>query len=189
MKNDDVQRKKSTNGIGLFANRDFTKDELIIEYIGEKITEEEANKRGGKYLFELNDEWTIDGKGRDNLARYINHACTPNCYPEIDEDEEKIFIYAKKKIKVGDELTYNYGKMYFDSFIGKDKCGCASCLKKREKAAAKDSSDSKEVKATKKTNTTKPKKAKATKKTEVAKPKKTKTTKKTKVAKDEEKES
>ncbi len=132
MKNEKVKTKKSKSGFGLFANHDFKKGELIIEYTGEKITEAEANRRGGKYLFELNDEWTIDGKGRDNLARYINHACKPNCYPELDKKEEHIYIYAKRNIKAEEELTYDYGKVYFDDLIGKDNCRCSSCEKQRD---------------------------------------------------------
>ncbi len=126
--------KKSKSGLGLFALQEFKKGDLIIEYTGEKITEEEANRRGGKYLFELNDNWTIDGKGRENTARYLNHACKPNCYPELDEKEEHIFIYAKRSIGIGEELTYNYGKMYFDDKIGKDGCRCESCESKKIKA-------------------------------------------------------
>lgn len=129
----DVVVKKSSSGLGLFAARDFKKSELIIEYTGEKITEAEANRRGGKYLFELNDDWTIDGKGRDNKARYINHACKPNAYPELDDAEEHIYIYAKRNIKTGEEVTYNYGKMYFDQLISKDGCRCESCLSKKDK--------------------------------------------------------
>lgn len=127
----DVVVKKSNSGLGLFALKDFKKGELIIEYTGEKITEAEANRRGGKYLFELNDAWTIDGKSRENKARYINHACKPNAYPELDDAEEHIFIYAKKAIRSGEEITYNYGKMYFDDLIGKDGCQCETCIKKR----------------------------------------------------------
>ncbi len=127
----DVLVKKSNSGLGLFAGKDFRKGDLVIEYTGEKITEAEANRRGGKYLFELNDEWTIDGKGRENKARYINHSCKPNCYPELDDSEEHIFIYAKRAIKTGEEITYNYGKMYFDDLIGKDSCRCDSCLSKK----------------------------------------------------------
>jgi len=127
----DVLVKKSNSGLGLFAGKDFKKGDLVIEYTGEKITEAEANRRGGKYLFELNDEWTIDGKGRENKARYINHSCKPNCYPELDDAEEHIFIYAKRAIKTGEEITYNYGKMYFDDLIGKEGCRCDSCLSKK----------------------------------------------------------
>ena len=129
----DVVVKKSSSGLGLFAARDFKKGELVIEYTGEKITEAEANRRGGKYLFELNDDWTIDGKGRDNKARYINHACKPNAYPELDDAEEHIYIYAKRAIKPGEEITYHYGKMYFDQLINKDGCRCESCLSKKDK--------------------------------------------------------
>jgi len=122
--------KKSSAGLGLFATAPFKKGELVIEYTGETITEAEANVRGGKYLFELNDNWTIDGKDRDNTARYLNHACKPNCNPELNEEETKIFIYAKRAIKEGEELTYNYGKMYFNDLIKKDGCLCAGCKEK-----------------------------------------------------------
>lgn len=123
--------KKSSSGLGLYTLAALKKGDLVIEYTGEKITEAEANRRGGKYLFELNDNWTIDGKGRDNLARYLNHSCKPNCYPELDDAEEHIYIYAKKNIKPGEELTYNYGKMYFDEIIKKDGCKCQACQKEK----------------------------------------------------------
>ncbi len=130
--------KKSSAGLGLFATADFKKGDLVIEYTGERITEAEANRRGGKYLFELNDAWTIDGKGRDNLARYLNHSCKPNCEPELNEDETRIFIYAKRGIKSGEELTYNYGKMYFNEYLSAGKCRCFACISKT--VAAKDPS-------------------------------------------------
>ena len=115
-------------GLGLFAGKEFKKGDLIIEYIGEKISDEEGDRRGGKYLFELNDDWMIDGTTRKNTARYINHSCRPNCYPELDEAEERVFIYAKRKITPGEELTYNYGKNYFDIEIKPVGCKCAKCL-------------------------------------------------------------
>lgn len=124
--------KKSSAGLGLFATAEFKKGELVIEYTGERITEAEANRRGGKYLFELNDNFTIDGKGRENTARYLNHSCKPNCYPELNDDETQIFIYAKRAIKAGEELTYNYGKMYFNDLIGKNDCLCAPCADKKK---------------------------------------------------------
>ncbi len=125
--------KRSSAGLGLFANRDYKKGELVIEYTGEKITDEEAQRRGGKYLFELNDEWTLDGKGREHTARYINHSCAPNCRPELTDDETQVFIYTKRTIKAGEEFTYNYGKYYFDMIMGKDGCLCESCVHKRNK--------------------------------------------------------
>jgi SET domain-containing protein len=95
MKN--VSVKRSSAGLGLFANIMFKKGDEIIEYTGETITSDEGNRRGGKYLFELNDDWMIDGKGRENTARYINHSCRPNAYPELSEDETQVRIYAKKR--------------------------------------------------------------------------------------------
>ncbi len=119
--------KRSSAGLGLFATAPYQKGDLVTEYTGEVITEKEANRRGGKYLFELNDNFTIDGKGRANLARYINHSCKPNCYPELNEDETKVFIFAKKKITPGEELTYNYGKDYFKELIKPLGCCCEKC--------------------------------------------------------------
>lgn len=126
--NHDVLVKKSSAGLGLFAGDLIKKGDRIIEYVGEKITTEEANKRGGKYLFELNSRWTIDGSSRKNTARYVNHACDPNCEAEIRNG--KIFIFAKKNIQPGEELTYNYGEEYVDEHIKPYGCRCASCQKK-----------------------------------------------------------
>lgn len=125
-----VIAKKSSAGLGLFALKDITKDEEVIEYVGEIITDKEAQKRGGRYLFELNDQWTIDGKGRSNTARYINHGCKPNCYAELNEKETRVFIKAKRAIKKGEELTYHYGSYYFKTFIKPLGCKCTSCLAK-----------------------------------------------------------
>ena len=119
--------KKGSHGLGLFTTTAFKKGDFIIEYTGEKVTTAVANQRGGQYLFELNNEFTIDGRGRENKARYINHSCRPNCYPEIDEDEKHIFIYAKRKIAPGEELNYNYGKEFWKTYIKPKKCRCAKC--------------------------------------------------------------
>jgi SET domain-containing protein len=120
--------RRSSAGLGLFATVPLQKGDLVIEYTGEIISDAEAQRRGGKYLFELNDEWTIDGKGRGNLARYINHSCQPNCYPELNETETKVFIYAKRKIAPGEELTYNYGTDYFKRVIKPLGCRCRKCI-------------------------------------------------------------
>ena len=129
----DLVVKRSSAGLGLYTNRAYKKGELVIEYTGEKISDAEAQKRGGKYLFELNDAWTLDGKERHHTARYINHSCKPNCYPELNDDETQVFIYAKRALATGEECTYNYGKQYFDVMMGKDGCLCAPCVEKRGK--------------------------------------------------------
>ena len=122
-----VTVKRSRAGLGLFATREFTKDEEIIEYTGEKITAEEADRRGGKYLFTLNEEWTLDGKGREHIGRYINHSCRPNAYAELTYEEDAVFIKAKRRIKAGEEITFHYGKDYFERIIKPMGCRCENC--------------------------------------------------------------
>jgi SET domain-containing protein len=68
-----------------------------------------------RYMFEINSRWTIDGSSRRNRARYINHSCRPNA--EVYFVKHVIKIRAIKNIKPGDEITYHYGRDYFDSFI------------------------------------------------------------------------
>lgn len=128
--------KRGTHGLGLFTTVTFKKGDFVIEYTGEKITETEANMRGGQYLFELNKAFVIDGKDRQNHARYINHSCRPNCYPEIDDVEEHIMIFAKRSIAAGEELTYNYGPAFFNTHVKSKGCRCIKCTQKRERTAA-----------------------------------------------------
>ncbi|MEX0916996.1 MAG: SET domain-containing protein [Candidatus Paceibacterota bacterium] len=113
---------RSSAGLGLFAKVSFKRDEKLLEYTGEMITGEEADRRGGKYLFEIGKKHVIDGKERGNIARYINHSCSPNAEPEIDG--RRVFVYAIKSIKEGDEITYNYGKEYYDDYIKPHGCRC-----------------------------------------------------------------
>ena len=121
--------KKSATGLGLYSNLQIKKGELVIEYTGKVLTTKEANEKGGKYLFELNSRITIDGSGRENLARYINHSCRPNCEPRIEN--KHILIYSVKGIKPNEELTYNYGKEYFKEYIKPYGCKCAHCKAKK----------------------------------------------------------
>lgn len=121
--------KRSTAGLGLFANTEFKKGDFIIAYTGEHISHEEADRREGKYLFTLSKDVVIDGKGRDNLARYINHSCTPNAEVEANEETGTLRVTAKKTILQGDEITYNYGKDYFLEYIYPNGCRCRTCRK------------------------------------------------------------
>jgi len=122
-----VRIKRSKAGLGLFAEQSYKKGDFVIEYTGELISPEEADRRGGKYLFTVTDDVILDGKGREHIARYINHSCKPNCYAEVDEDEERVFIYANRNIKAGEEITYDYGKEYFDDHIKPYGCRCNTC--------------------------------------------------------------
>ncbi len=67
----------------------------------------------------------IDGSIKENTAKYINHSCAPNC--EIDIKNKRVFIFALKNIKAGDELTYDYDTEYFDAYIKPKGCKCKKC--------------------------------------------------------------
>ena len=122
----------SIHNKGIFAKTDIPKGTKIIEYVGEIISNKEADKRadrddknGTVYLFELDKKRTIDGDVDYNTAKYINHTCDPNC--ETEEDDGHIWIIAMRDIKKGEELSYDYG---FDYDVGIEhpcKCGTENC--------------------------------------------------------------
>jgi uncharacterized protein len=80
------------------------------------------NKKGGKYLFAMGKDWTIDGSSRENTARYINHSCVRTNVEPVQYDK-RIKFRSTRNIKAGEELFYNYGKEYFDEFL-KGHCVC-----------------------------------------------------------------
>jgi SET domain-containing protein len=98
------------HGIGGFAWVDLRKGQRIIEYIGPKITKEKGLaelQQDNAYIFSLDDEYDVDGSVPWNPARYLNHSCVPNC--EVAIVRQRIWLYALRRIKAGEELTYNYG--------------------------------------------------------------------------------
>ena len=123
--NGDFAVKRTAVGLGLFTQKPFSRGQLVVEYTGKLLPSEEAYRRGGKYLFEVNSKWIVDGKGRENISRYINHSCRPNCEPRTRG--MRILIYARRSIKPGEELTYDYGKEYFDELIKPKGCRCDHC--------------------------------------------------------------
>ncbi|MAZ40749.1 hypothetical protein CL654_01355 [bacterium] len=116
---------KSSAGLGLYAVNEIPRGDYVVEYYGPLLNEEEADKKSGKYLFKIDRKWTIDGTGRQNTARYINHSCKPNCY--VEQDGKRFFIYTRRKIHPGEELSYNYGKEYFEDLIKPHGCRCGMC--------------------------------------------------------------
>lgn len=123
--------KRSKTGFGLFADEPIKKGDFVIEYTGPILTRAEADRKGGKYLFETNPRRFVDGSGRSNVARYINHSCAPIC--EIDIKRGRILVYAKKNIKRGEELNYDYDKEYFSEYIKPYGCKCDRCLSRKKK--------------------------------------------------------
>jgi SET domain-containing protein len=140
---------RSKTGLGLFAECEIPKGACIIEYTGVEITKEEEENSNSKYLFEIHTRKTIDGAPRWNTARYINHSCRPNCEPNIYKG--RVFIHARRRIKPGEELNYDYGKNYYNQFL-KGICACPKCKpeKKTLRAAAATRVAGKKVTAKKK---------------------------------------
>ncbi len=120
-----IQIKRSRAGLGLFAVAPIRKGVTIIEYVGERIVVSDGDQRDNRYIFSVSPRIDIDGSPRYNTARYINHSCRPNC--EAINRRGKIFIVAKKAIKEGEELSYHYGKDYFEGFIQSLGCRCVKC--------------------------------------------------------------
>ena len=135
------KRKSSVHGRGLFASQYIKKGSQIIEYVGDKVTKREGDRRADKqinrakkninngmvYVFELNKRYDIDGDVSYNYARLINHSCNPNC--EVVIDNNCLWISAIKNIKKNNELSYNYGYSYdtdYDEHIC--KCGSSRCI-------------------------------------------------------------
>lgn len=129
-------RDSNIHGRGVFARRDIPKDARIVEYIGDKVSKKESDRRaeavisqhekdkttGAVYIFELNKKLDIDGNIPENLARFINHSCDPNA--ETDIIRGKIWIIALRDIKEGEEIFYNYGYDFEGTVEGEHVCFC-----------------------------------------------------------------
>jgi len=110
--------KSSIHSWGVFALEEIAAEEMVVEYIGEYIQEKVANlreklyaKQGyDDYMFRVDDHLIIDATKKGNLARFINHSCDPNCYTRVVhvQNTPRIVIFSKRKIKPGEELTYDY---------------------------------------------------------------------------------
>jgi len=118
--------RRTNSGLGLFAARPIARGKRIIEYKGPLVSNEEADRRGGKYFFGVDKKSSIDGMARSNVARYINHSCKPNAEALISG--RRVWIWSRKKIKAGDEIVYDYGKEYFEGIIELLGCRCQGCV-------------------------------------------------------------
>jgi SET domain-containing protein len=115
--------KRTPTGLGLIAGEPIAKDTCIIEYVGRQVSERESETSRSKYLFEINKKKTIDGKPRINKAGYLNHSCRPNAESAIHK--QRVFIFATRAIKAGEEITYDYGKEYVKEHC--TPCLCPKC--------------------------------------------------------------
>jgi SET domain-containing protein len=141
-------RRSGIHGKGVFALRPIAKGERILEYTGSVITWKQAKKLpphnpddpNHTFFFHIDDKHVINGLDGGNAAKWINHACGPNC--EADEDDGRVFITALRDIAPGEELNYDYGlildgkhtkkvKKEFACHCGTRKCRGTMLAKKR----------------------------------------------------------
>jgi SET domain-containing protein len=114
-------RGSQIHGRGVYATQAIVEGDEIIEYVGQKITKRLSERRAHQqlevaeqsgdaavYIFNLDENWDIDGNFEWNPARLINHSCEPNCEAWIIGGK-RIVIYALRDIEVGEELTFDYG--------------------------------------------------------------------------------
>ena len=132
-------RTSKIQGTGAFAARNIRKGTRIIEYLGQRISWRTADKRYDDekmgrhhtFLFTIDDKVVIDGAVNGNDARFINHSCSGNC--EAINDRKRIFIDARRNIKAGEELLYDYQYERSDDHTEDDeklyacRCGAAKC--------------------------------------------------------------
>lgn len=132
-------RRSGVHGKGVFAIAPIERGEAIIEYKGEVISWKEALRRHPHdpsdphhtFFFHIDDKHVIDAKVGGNAARWINHACKPNC--EADEVDGRVFIKALRRLEPGQELFYDYGLVIDERYSQRLKkqyacrCGARKC--------------------------------------------------------------
>ena len=145
-------RRSGIQGRGVFAARRIRPGQKIIEYAGERVSNEEADrrydeehmKRHHTFLFTLDKKTVVDGARHGNDARLINHSCDPNCEAIIEKG--RIWIYAKKNIQPGVELAYDYkyertsdpaDEKFYKCLCGSPKCRGTIMKPKRKRRKKK----------------------------------------------------
>src|ERR1044071_9920322 len=109
-----TKRRSSLAGFGVFAAEVIKKNTRMIDYAGELIPngpecdarEDRYRAQGCIWVFHVNRKWSRDAGVGGNIARFINHSCTPNCWVEVKG--QTIWVRAAKPIRKGEELTYDY---------------------------------------------------------------------------------
>lgn len=127
-----VVRRSTIHGKGVFATTHIPADTRLIEYKGERITDEESEflytETTHTFLFMLDNNEVIDGSRNGNTARWINHSCEPNC--EANEEDGRVFIDALTDIHAGDEITIDYNlyleARYTAALKRQYACGCGT---------------------------------------------------------------
>lgn len=120
-------KASAINGKGCFSTIHFPSRKKIAEYTGERITETEALRRGGRRKLRIcgiDERWSLDGSRGGNGTHYINHSCAPNAF--MQSMRGHIVFFALRDIDPGEEITVDYGTtMHKDS--KKCFCGASTC--------------------------------------------------------------
>ena len=117
------------HGLGGFARADIPVGTRVVEYLGEKITKQESLarcERSNEYIFAIDDTHDLDGNVDWNPARFLNHSCEPNCEAQFIDGH--IWITARRDIRAGEELTFNYNYDLEDYREHPCQCGAPSCI-------------------------------------------------------------
>jgi len=130
-----VRRRSKLHGFGVFAAQEINKNTRIIDYAGELIHNSKSGVREARYLkqgciwvFRVNRAWSRDAAVDGNIARFINHACVPNCWIEIEGKTRTIWIRASRHIYPGEELTYDYATIGDHTIQCRCRPGCETML-------------------------------------------------------------
>jgi len=130
-----VRKRSKLHGFGVFAAEPVNKNRRIIDYAGELISNTRSGRREARYLregciwvFRVNRAWSRDAAVGGNLARFINHSCTPNCWIEIEGKTKTIWIRASRLIRAGEELTYDYATVGDHTIACRCRPGCTTML-------------------------------------------------------------
>ena len=130
-----VRKRSKLHGFGVFAAEPINKNRRIIDYAGELISNTRSGRREARYLregciwvFRVNRAWSRDAAVGGNLARFINHSCTPNCWIEIEGKTKTIWIRASRLIRAGEELTYDYATVGDHTIACRCRPGCTTML-------------------------------------------------------------
>jgi uncharacterized protein len=132
-------RDSQIHGRGVYARADIKKGRRILEYVGERISHGEADRRylekgdddGHTFFFVVDGRTVIDGGNGGNPSRYVNHSCNPNCETVIED--RRVFVESIRDITAGEELGYDYQLTWESSDDAEDlalyscRCGAPKC--------------------------------------------------------------
>src|SRR4051794_1879196 len=127
------RRRSKLHGFGVFAAETIAKNTRIIDYAGELVRNDESEEREERYLaqgciwvFRIDRTWSRDAAVGGNIARFINHACRPNCWFQVVD--KTIWIRASRNIEAGEELTYDYATIGERTIACRCRPGCPNWL-------------------------------------------------------------